>query len=34
MRKLLHADFARLWKDKALWLAVAVAALFGVIICL
>ena len=34
MRKLLHADFARLWKDKALWLAMAVAALFGVIICL
>lgn len=34
MRKLLRADFARLWKDKVFWIATGVVMLFSAAICL
>ena len=34
MRRLLRANFARLWKDRVLWITTAVVCLFGVIVCI
>ena len=34
MRKLLRANFARLWKDKVFWGALVVLACYGVLGCI